>query len=424
MAESPVSRVLLLMTTHTYRSGAFMRAAKRLGLQVVVATEEANPLTEAEPSGSLAVDFSAPERAAEAIRSFGRTAPLAAVIPAEDEGALVAAHANRLLGLRHNPPGAVAATRDKARLRQMLQGRPGLLNPGWKLLDLETDPEELAEEIRYPSVLKPRFLSGSRGVIRVDSPGEFVEAFRRVRRIVKTPGVAELGGDLTDSLVCEDYIEGAEVAVEGLLDEGHLKVLAVFDKPDPMQGPYFEETIYVTPSRLPSEVIDGAIGAVRRAAHELGLRTGPVHAELRLNEAGAWLIEIAARSIGGLCAQTLRFDDGLSLEELILQQALGEDVSAVRREDGAAGVMMIPIPVPGTLVAVDGVDSAEGVRGIEQVVLTIPLGGKVVPLPEGDRYLGFIFARAEEPLEVERALRQAHASLRFIIEPGQGSGTL
>lgn len=405
------------MTTHTYRSGAFMRAARRLGLQVVVATEEANPLADGDAVGGMAVAFNAPERAAEMIGAFGRTTALAAIIPAEDEGTLLAAHAGRALGLHHNPPEAVAATRDKAHLRQVLQGRPGLLSPGWKLLDLAADPEDLAEEVCYPSVLKPRFLSGSRGVIRVDSPGDFVDAYRRIRRIVKTPGVAEMGGDLADSLVCEDYIEGDEVAIEGLLASGHLKILAVFDKPDPLHGPYFEETIYVTPSRLPVEVVDGAVEAVQRAVQALGLRTGPVHAELRLNGEGAWLIEIAARSIGGLCAQTLKFDDGMSLEELILKQALGEDVSAIQREGRAAGVMMIPIPLRGKLTAVEGVGAAERVPGIEQVVLSIPIGGEVIPLPEGDRYLGFIFARGDDPFEVERALRQAHASLKFVIHP-------
>ena len=217
-------------------------------------------------------------------------------------------------------------------------------------------------------------------------------------------------------MLVEDYIPGAEVALEGLLDDGRLRTLALFDKPDPLDGPYFEETLYVTPSRLPAEAQAAIERAAAAAAASLGLRQGPIHAELRWNEGGAFLIEVAARSIGGLCSRTLRFGTDMSLEELILRQALGLPIDAAR-QGRAGGVMMIPIPAAGHLRRVEGVDAAAAVPGVETVEITARMNHPLIPLPEGDSYLGFIFARGETPAEVEAALRAAHARLAFEIVP-------
>jgi biotin carboxylase len=255
----------------------------------------------------------------------------------------------------------------------------------------------------YPCVLKPLGLSASRGVIRAGDPGEFRAAYERIRRMGE------------HRVQVESYIPGREFAVEGLVTGGRLQVLAIFDKPDPMEGPYFEETIYTTPSRLPAEVQGELIAAVEEAVTALGLRHGPVHAELRHNQDGAWMLEAHARPIGGLCARALRFDAGMPLEELIVRHALGEDVRGVRREERAAGVMMIPIPRDGLYRSAEGVEAAAAVTGIEEVVLTAKEGQRLVPLPEGAAYLGFLFARAQTPEAVEMALRRSHAELRFEI---------
>ena len=252
--------------------------------------------------------------------------------------------------------------------------------------------------------MKPVGLSASRGVIRVDDPDELDATIARVARIADGP------------VIIEEYVPGIEVALEGLLDDGRLRVLAVFDKPDPLVGPYFEETIYVTPSRLPAETLD-TIGAVAAdAAAAIGLREGPVHAEFRITPEGRIAtLELAARSIGGLCARTLRFGAGIALEEVILRHALGLALDDLTRERAAAGVMMLPIPRAGTLETVGGIDAAQAVPDVVGVELTLRLGRKVVPLPEGDRYLGFVFARAETPAEVEVALRAAADELDIVI---------
>ena len=270
----------------------------------------------------------------------------------------------------------------------------------------------------YPCVLKPTVLAGSRGVIRADDPVSFVAAFRRIAAILRAPETSGLGEGATEVLV-EDFIPGREVALEGLLVGSELHVLALFDKPDPLDGPYFEETIYVTPSRLPADVQAAISAEARWAARALGLTEGPIHAELRVNGDGPWVVEVAARTIGGLCSRTLRFGAGLSLEELVIRHALGIELDSLERERRPAGVMMIPIPRGGVLRAVRGREDALAVPGIEDVTISAHVGQELVPLPEGSRYLGFILARADSPEEVEAALRVAHERLAFDVDlPG------
>jgi biotin carboxylase len=300
--------------------------------------------------------------------------------------------------------------------------RAGVRSPGFALLTLADDPAPAAREARYPCVLKPTILAGSRGVIRADDPPAFVAAFERIAAILRTPEVAALG-DGADQVLVEDFVPGPEVALEGLLEAGELSVLALFDKPDPLDGPFFEETLYVTPSRLPAGVQAAIAAEVRWAAQALGLTEGPVHAELRVKDGGPWVIELAARTIGGLCSRTLRFGTGMTLEELVLRRALGIEIDSRERERQAAGVMMLPIPRAGILRQVHGREAARAVPGIEEVTVTTHAGQALVPLPEGSRYLGFVFARAESPAAVEAALREAHRRLAFDIDPSGETGT-
>jgi biotin carboxylase len=291
----------------------------------------------------------------------------------------------------------------------------GVRSPGYTRLHVTDDPEAAAGRVAYPCVLKPTILAGSRGVIRADDPAAFVDAFRRIAAILAEPDVTALEG--AHEVLVEDFIPGREVALEGLLVGDELHVLALFDKPDPLDGPFFEETIYVTPSRLPGETQALIAAEVRWAARALGLTEGPVHAELRVNERGPWVVEIAARTIGGLCARTLRFGAGISLEELVVRHALGIEQDSLDREHPAAGVMMIPVPGSGVFRAVRGRETARAVPGIEDVVISAHPGQELVPLPEGSRYVGFIFARAESPQAVEAALRQGHRRLAFDLDP-------
>ena len=393
-----------------------MAAAERLGVDVVVVSERASTMESMQPSGLLTVDFLNPEAAARIAADFFQEYPFQAVVPVDEDTAVVAAAISRAVGLPHNSPQAAIATRLKHVMREALSGAD-VLSPNHQLFNAADYPELLAARVRFPCVLKPVFLAASRGVMRADDARQFVSSFHRLRATLRDPEVARRGGPLAHEVLVEDYVPGIEVALEGLLTRGELQVLAIFDKPDPLEGPFFEETIYVTPSRLPEEVQKEISETTAKASSALGLSEGPVHAELRLNSEGVWVIEIAGRSIGGLCARTLRFGVGLSLEELVIQHALGQDVRGFSRERQAAGVMMIPIPGAGILEEIRGVREAEAVSGIQEVAITTPLGKRLVPLPEGSSYLGFIFARAASPAEAELALRDAARRLDFVIRP-------
>ncbi|MSQ42031.1 MAG: ATP-grasp domain-containing protein [Dehalococcoidia bacterium] len=396
-----------------------MQAAERLGIEVVVGSEREQALAALVPGRTLALNLASPEEGARAIERFARQYPLDSIVAVDDAGTLVAALASARLGLPHNPFAAVEATRNKALLRRRLAFGE-LLSPPYRVLSVHDDPRAAAATLDYPLdypvVLKPLALSGSRGVMRADGPAGFVAAFERLRALLAEPDVAADCGPTAGQLLVEGYIPGDEVSVEGLLTGGRLRVLALFDKPDPLVGPFFEEAIYVTPSRHPQAAQDAVVAATERAAHALGLRDGPLHAELRLNAEGAWPIDLAARSIGGLCSRTLSFGAGMSLEELLLRHATGAPVPSYERAGAASGVMMIPIPRVGTLRAVRGLEAARAVPRVTEVAITIRNGQRVVPLPEGSEYLGFIFARADAPAEAEAALRAAHAMLAFEIE--------
>ena len=406
VAES--RRVLLLTTVRSYRMEAFRAAAERLGIEVVTGIDLPPQLADQWPD-AVALPFAAPGVAADRIAEIAAEKSLAAILSVDDSGSLVAAAASDKLALPHNDPTAAAAARDKYLMRCLL--RDGGANVPWfRRFTTADDPTKVAAQVPYPCVVKPLDLNGSRGVIRGDTPEELVTAIGRLSRLISPDSAPR-------PYLVEAFLTGVEVALEGLLDDGQLRVLALFDKPDPLDGPFFEETIYVTPSRLPKVTQDAIEAATAGAAHALGLRVGPIHAELRVNETGAWIIEVAGRSIGGLCSQVLRFGVDASLEELILRQAVGLPLGDTQRRDRAAGVMMIPIPEAGLLRAVDGEEEAASVPLIESIEITAPLNYPLTPLPEGDSYLGFIFARGATPAAVEDALRQAHARLQFTIDP-------
>lgn len=405
-------RILLLLPTTTWRAEAFLTAAGRTGLAVTVATDRELVWTARDPGRMLALDFARPEAAAGQVVEAASALPITAVIGVDDDTAVLAAVIARRLGLPHNPVAAVEAARDKLRQREVLRAA-GLPVPRFTACRLDEDAAAVAARVGFPCVLKPLRLAGSRGVMRADDVPALAAAMRRLAALLASPEVGACGA-AAETAVAEAFVHGREVALEGLIEDGAFRALALFDKPDPLDGPFFEESIYVTPSRLPAVSQTAIAGVAARAARALGLDRGPVHAELRLGDATPWLIELAARPIGGLCSRALRFGDGLTLEELVLRQAVSLPTAGLEREAGSAGVMMIPIPGAGVLERVEGVDDAGHVPGIEQVVITAHPGERLVPFPEGSRYPGFLFARADRPEAVEAALREAHRRLRFV----------
>ena len=408
------ARLLLLLPTRTYRTEDFIDAAHTLGVDLVCASEKPSTLEALAPDSLLTLDFGDAAEAAARVVEWSAGRPLAAVVGVDDVTAAAAAAIAERLGLRASAPAAVAAARDKFQMRQCLAAA-GLPVPRFRRIALGENPVLAARGVAFPCVLKPLSLSASRGVIRANTTEQFVVAFRRIAALLARDDVA-VTGDAARYLLAEEYVPGLEIALEGLLIGGTLHVLALFDKPDPLEGPFFEETIYVTPSRLPDRVQRALRATTAAACAALGLTEGPVHAELRVNDDGPWVLEVAARSIGGLCSRTLRFGTGMTLEEIILRHALGWTIDTLERERPAAGVMMIPIPKAGTLNSVHGLAEAKATRLVEDVVISAHVGQEVVPLPEGWQYLGFIFARGDAPADVEDALRIAHSVLRFGID--------
>lgn len=409
--------VLLLIPSHSYRTSDFMRAASDLDISVIVGIDT-EFIINADQQNVIALNFSDPEEAAEAISEFRPDISLDAILAVDDAGTLVAAKASQMLELPHNSVSSVELTRDKYALRVALS-RSKLPSPGYKLFEATQSQDELehiADSIEYPVVLKPRGLSGSQGVIRANTSIEFIDGFNRIKKILKLESSRdECDADLLTTILVEDYVPGPEFAIEGVLDKGNLTVLALFDKPDPLVGPFFEETIYVTPTSYPDDVQSQIISTVQSACGALGLTHGPVHAEVRLDGDKVFLIDLAGRSIGGQCARTLSFGSGLSLEEIILTHAVGDDINQLNRESSAAGVMMIPIPAAGIFQKVSGVDKAEKISGIESVSIVPTSGDELIPLPDGNEYLGFIFAKGTTAQIVEKSLREAHNQLDFQI---------
>jgi len=407
-------KLLLIGATTGYQTRVFAEAAERLGFELMLATDRCHILDDPWGDHALALRFEDPEGAAQVIASEARVNGIVAV---GDRPAYLAALAAERLGIPYNSPDSVLACRNKFLARERFRCA-GLLVPEYRRIALAEGPHPAADTSRYPCVLKPLGLSASRGVIRANNPQEFTAAFRRIQALLGDPDILCFDEEHHRFIQVESFIEGREFALEGILVHGQLRVLALFDKPDPLDGPYFEETIYVTPSRLPAGVQTAIEDCAQRSVAALGLVTGPVHAEFRVNDNGPWVLEIAPRPIGGLCSRALRFGaERISLEELLIRHALDLGGTGVEREKDASGVMMIPVPRSGIFEGVDGIEDAEKVAGVNEIRITARLHDYVAAWPDGSSYLGFIFARAAEPAEVESSLRAAHAKLHFRFAP-------
>jgi len=414
-------RILLFAAKLGYQTRAFDDAAKKLGVELVFVTDRCHQLDDPWHDRAVPVRFEAPEEAAYAVMKEQSGQRVDGVLALGDRPTLAAAYVARGLGIAHNHPASVEACRSKLRLREVFRDA-GLPTPWFRSVPLQAIPEPALMGIAYPCVLKPISLSASQGVVRVNNRDEFLAGASRLKRLLESAEIQATRAPNLDRMIVEEYLPGREVAVEGLLTGGELRVLAIFDKPDPLEGPYFEETIYVAPSRLgetEQELIKKSFTDTTRA---LGLTHGPVHGEFRLNERGVWPIEVAARPIGGLCARSLRFQvenelRPIGLEELLLRHALNLPGRDALRETAASGVLMIPVPTSGILEKVEGAEEVRRVAGVTELEITARWHDYIAAWPEGSSYLGFLFARGETPAEVENALREGHSRLNFRLTP-------
>jgi hypothetical protein len=433
--ERVMSRVLLLSTTTGYQTRAFGDAAERLGVELVFATDRCHVLDDPWRDEAIPIRFFDEAASVAAILESARLRPIDGVLALGDRPTVIAAGVMAALGLPGHPPEAAQVSRNKKLTRERLRD-DGLPVPWFVATPVDADVSVLLPSLSFPCIVKPLALSGSRGVIRADDAASFAAAFDRLRALLRSPDIRAERSDAHGQALIEGFIPGREYALEGLLHHGELRVLALFDKPDPLDGPFFEESVYVTPSIAPEAEQAAIVDGIRRAAAAIGLRHGPVHAECRVNGAGVFVLEVAARPIGGLCARALRFVDWrkgavplfqerpdekgvrplFALEELLLRHALGEAPDDWRREPAASGVMMIPIPQRGIFRRVSGIDEARALAGVDDIRITAKPDQRLIPLPEGASYLGFIFARGDAPADVIRALRTAHARLHFDID--------
>ena len=414
-------RLLIFTAKLGYQTRSFDEVARKLGVDLVFVTDRCHQLHDPWGDRAIPVHFETPDAAAYAVLEAMRGQDVDGILALGDRPAVTAAYVARGLGILYNHPAAVEACRSKLRMREVFR-EAGLRVPWFRTVALNPTPEPALLGISYPCVAKPLSLSASQGVVRANSREEFIAAATRIRRLLESPEIRATREPNLDQILVEGYIPGREVAVEGLLTDGELRILAIFDKPDPLEGPYFEETIYVTPSRLSDsqqrEIERCAVDAVRA----LGLSQGPVHAEFRVNDEGVWPLEAAPRPIGGLCARALRFapdarSQTIGLEELLLRHALGLPDSDWPREQSASGVMMIPVPKSGVLERIEGEDAARSVPGITALEITARLHDYVAAWPEGSSYLGFLFAAGNSAEEVEEAIRSGHAKLDFELTP-------
>jgi biotin carboxylase len=423
MSIAPTKTVALFAAKLGYQTRSFESAARKLNVQLTYVTDRCHELSDPWNDQAIAARFANPEQAAATAMQSLRDKPLDAILALGDAPAVAAAYAARGLGLRASHPAAVEACLNKFRMREILRDA-GLFDPPtnfwFRRIPLSPEPESALLGIQFPCVLKPLSLSASQGVMRANNREEFREAARRLAHLLDRPDLQMKNPSSPREALVEEYIPGVEVAVEGMLIDGELKLLAIFDKPDLLEGPFFEETIYVAPSRLPSQQQSAILDRATQSIRAIGLTQGPVHAEFRINDRGIWPLEVAPRPIGGMCAAALAFSstqysEPIGLEELILRYAMGEDISAWQREHSASGVMMIPVPTSGIFDRVDGVDEARVTADVTDVQITARVHDEILAWPEGSSYLGFIFAKAESPAAAEHALRQAHSKLRFQI---------
>jgi hypothetical protein len=434
--QHPPKRLLLFTNKLGYQTRSFEAAAQKNETELIYVTDRCHQLEDPWGDRAIAVHFESAQSAATNVVKALNGKSVDGILALGDAPSVAAAYTARELGISYNHPAAVEACRSKLRMREVFQ-QSGLNTPWFRVINLNPVPEPALLGISYPCVLKPLSLSASRGVIRANNRDEFVSAAQRIRELLESPEIRATREAHLDQILVEGYIPGREVAVEGLLTDGVLKVLAIFDKPDPLEGPYFEETIYVTPSNLTESQQLAIQKCAQESARAIGLTRGPVHAEFRIHREGAaneevWPLEIAARPIGGLCARALRFVENenpiienknaqeqpsIGLEELLLLHSLDLPVSTWTRERMASGVMMIPVPSSGMLESVQGEEAARETPGITEILITARLHDYIEAWPEGASYLGFLFAAAETPAEVEQTLRAAHAKLRFTMTP-------
>ena len=407
--------VILIIPSASYRSNAFMNAADKLDLKILVVTDNSQVFSDQFPDNIITMNFDHWTEKLDEISEWSDRFNLMAVIGVDEESILLAAIFSQYLGIEHNSIESVMRTTNKLLMRFELK-KARMNCPWFRSFSIEKLPDDIIEEINFPCVIKPTFLSASQGVLRVNNEQEFKEGFQILTDLLSQKKIKKRGGEEANYIMVEEYIPGNEVSIEGIVSQGKLKILAIFDKPEPLEGPTFEETIFVTPTTLSGSMQSSLYETAQQAMETLGIVKGPVHIEVRINSNGNYILECASRSIGGMCSKILEFQGGMSLEELILRSSLGRNIEKSNLSDTAKGVMMMPIKNSGKLKEMRGVEEAISVDGITDLQITIKPGEMLDPLPKGDRYLGFLFAEGKNQEMVIKDLKNAWSKIEVVTE--------
>ena len=409
------SAVILIIPSASYRTGPFMNAIRKLDLKVLVISDKSQVFSGKYPDNLIIINFNHWKDKSVEISKWAKNNGLKAVIGVDEESIVLAANLSNFLNVDHNSIESVLLTKNKYLMRTELK-KTGLCSPWFKIFSIYESSNKIINEISFPCVIKPTFLSGSRGVMRVNTKKELSEGIKTLNELLSLDELRKRAGKQSDYIMIEEYIPGKEVAIEGIVSEGKLTMLAIFDKPELLEGPTFEETIIVTPSVLTKKIQYSLLETLQVVVKALGIVKGPVHAEARINRNGNYILECASRSIGGLCSKVLEFQGGISLEELILRSYLGRNIEKSKLIGNARGVMMMPTEKKGILKEIGGVKDALVVNGVTDLQITVKPGEKLQPLPKGDRYLGFIFAEGNNQEFVINALKNAWSKIEIVLE--------
>tara|TARA_B100000029_G_C17545474_1_gene948295 strand:+ start:143 stop:1390 length:1248 start_codon:yes stop_codon:yes gene_type:complete len=407
-----MSRILLLTDHASYRIATYIDACARLDVDVIIASEGRSSLVPDLASG-VSLDPNNYSKSLETLSVLYESEPFSGIVATDDSVVRLAAAVGDRFNLPTSDPVAVeqAQRKDSSRVAQR---DAGLRVPNFQSVRLDKSSEiqvQRLNSVTYPCVAKPVTLSASRGVIRANNEIELLAAFSRISAIIESAGPEH-----PPVCLVEDYIEGKEYVVEGLINRGEWETIGLIEKPALMEGPFFEETIYLSPAEIPDSLAALLTETVENACRKLNITHGPIHAECRVNDDGAWLIELGLRTIGGRCSRIVDAHNFYKLEELVVLNALGIK-PIVKKQDSISGVMMIPVATQGILRRVEGLEKARAISFITGVEIDIRPGEQLVPWPEGFRYPGFIFARGDEPSKVEGALWSAFRCLTFVVAP-------
>ena len=393
-----MKKLLLVIPENSYKSNDFVVAAEKLGIDFLIITDSEQ--VSSKFSDTVIINkFDAELNK----NNLKKLKDVTHVLPVDHSALKFSGYLVDLLEVKGNKLESINLSMNKYESRKIFNS----------LLDIKVNNEIIKniDDVNTfinkngTSVLKPIYGTASKSVLKINNVEKNKEQIEKLMQ------------DCFDQdLVIEEYIDGKEYALEGTIINSELKKIVIFDKPVEYKHPYFEESIYITPSELSSEAEKRVVSIVDKACKKIGLEDGPVHVEFKINENQIFIIEINPRMIGGLCSRCLSF--GLfkvSLEEIILHAFMNNELKNIELLNNYVGVLMIPTPKSGKFISINK-EELEKIPNISNVEITVPEGSDLLEPPYGDKYLGFAFSQGIDKKTVNESLLTAMNLANPIIE--------